>query len=123
MHMRREDTAEPRHPWGCVLRTPHFTLRTPHMIIGTCEIELLIPGSRSLKGKRFILKSLKDRLHHRFNVSVAEVDGHDLWQRGILGIAMVSTDVQHADRVLSEVVNFVERDRRVQILRYGVEMR
>jgi len=93
------------------------------MIIGTCEIDLFIPDSRSLKGKRFILKSLKDRIHHRFNVSVAEVDGHDLWQRGTLGIAVVSTGAQHADQVLSEVVNFVERDGRVQILEYGVRMR
>lgn len=93
------------------------------MIIGTCEMDLLIPESRSLKGKRFILKSLKDRIHHRFNVSVAEVDGHDLWQRGKLGIAVVSTDAQHAHQVLSEVVNFVERDRRVHLLGYGVEMR
>ena len=93
------------------------------MIIGTCEIDLLIPESHSLKGKRFILKSLKDRIHHRFNVSIAEVDEHNLWQRSRLGIAVVSTDAQHADQVLAEVVNFVERDGRVHILEYGVRMR
>lgn len=93
------------------------------MVIGTCEIDLLISESRSLKGKRFILKSLKDRIHRRFNVSVAEVDGHDLWKRGTLGIAVVSTGTRHADQVLSEVVNFVERDGRVQIIKYRVQMR
>ena len=93
------------------------------MIIGTCEIDLFIPESHSLKGKRFILKSLKDRIHHRFNVSIAEVDEHNLWQRSRLGIAVVSTDAQYADRVLAEVVNFIERDGRVHILEYGVHMR
>jgi len=65
--------------------------------------ELHLEGSQSLKDKRHILKSLKDRLHNRFNVSAAETDHHDLWQRAELSVCVVSTDRGHADSVLREV--------------------
>ncbi|HID11975.1 MAG TPA: DUF503 domain-containing protein [Candidatus Latescibacteria bacterium] len=92
------------------------------MLVGTCEIQLWFPGSRSLKEKRFAMKSLKDRIRARFNVSVAEVDGHGLWQRGALGVAMASTETDHIHRVLSEVVRFVEGDGRVEVLDYRMEV-
>jgi len=64
--------------------------------------ELHLPASQSLKDKRHVLKSLKDRLHHRFNVSAAETDHHDLWQRAELTVGVVTTDRGHAERVLRE---------------------
>ncbi len=64
---------------------------------------LHLEGCQSLKDKRHILKSLKDRLHNRFNVSAAETDHHDLWQRAELSVCVVSTDRGHADSVLREV--------------------
>lgn len=65
--------------------------------------ELHLPACQSLKDKRAVLKSLKDRLHHRFNVSVAETAHQDLWQRAELAASVVSTDRRHAERVLREV--------------------
>lgn len=65
--------------------------------------ELHLPGSQSLKDKRQILKSLKDRLHNRFNVSVAETAHQDLWQRAELAAAVVSNERRHAENVLREV--------------------
>ena len=65
--------------------------------------ELHLPACQSLKDKRAILKSLKDRLHHRFNVSVAETAHQDLWQRAELAASVVSTDRRHAESVLREV--------------------
>ena len=59
------------------------------MVVGVCTIEIHLPYSRSLKDKRKVLKSLKDRLRGRHNISLAEVDGQDLWQRAVLGIAAV----------------------------------
>ena len=69
--------------------------------------ELHIAASHSLKEKRQVLKSLKDRLHHRFNVSAAETAHHDLWQRAELTVCVVLTDRGHADSVLREADRLV----------------
>ena len=88
-----------------------------------CELDLYLPGSQSLKDKRQVLKSLKDRIRNRFSVSVAEVDHNDLWQRSVLGMAVVSTATNHANEVLSKAVRFVEQDLRVEVLDYSIEHR
>ena len=62
------------------------------MIVGVTVWELHLPACQSLKDKRTIVKSLKDRMHNRFNVSVAETGHQDLWQRAELTAAVVSTD-------------------------------
>jgi hypothetical protein len=77
------------------------------VIVGVTVWELHLPGCQSLKDKRTIVKSLKDRLHHRFNISVAETAHHDLWQRCELTAAVVSTDRRHAESVLREADELV----------------
>jgi uncharacterized protein YlxP (DUF503 family) len=72
------------------------------MIVGLMVWELHLGACQSLKDKRAVLKSLKDRLHQRFNVSVAETAHHDLWQRAELTASVVSTDRRHAESVLRE---------------------
>ena len=62
------------------------------IIVGLCTVELFIPESQSLKDKRQVLLSLKDRLREKFNLSVAEVDGQDLWQKAVLGLACVANE-------------------------------
>lgn len=74
--------------------------------IGVLILELRLEESHSLKDKRHYVKSLKDRLRAKFNVSVAEIDYHDLWQRGLVAVATVSGDQSHAEQVLQNV----ERD-------------
>ena len=91
------------------------------MVVIVGEVQLHLPESRSLKDKRQVLKSVKERVRNRFNVSVAETDYLDLWQRSTLAIAIVSTDVAHADDVLTKAVDFIESDGRVQILEVSVE--
>lgn len=70
--------------------------------------ELQLVACRSLKDKRQILKSLKDRLHNRFNVSAAETAHHDLWQRAELTVCVVSNERGHAENVLREADRLVE---------------
>ena len=77
------------------------------MIVGVIVWELHLPASQSLKDKRSVLKSLKDRLHQRFNVSVAETAHQDLWQRAEITAAVVSTDRHHAESVLREADRLV----------------
>ncbi|MFV1956336.1 MAG: DUF503 domain-containing protein [bacterium] len=78
------------------------------MFIGILKLTLYIPESGSLKGKRRVLRSLKDRLKNQFNVSVAEVDHHDLWQKATVAVALVTTDRRHADKSLQKILGKVE---------------
>ncbi|MBI2468439.1 MAG: DUF503 domain-containing protein [Candidatus Rokubacteria bacterium] len=71
-------------------------------------VELHFPGVESLKGKRHVLKGLKERVKNRFNVSVAEVDHEDLWQRATLAVACVANDSRLANEVVSKAVNLIE---------------
>jgi uncharacterized protein YlxP (DUF503 family) len=68
--------------------------------IGVLTLEMRLNGSHSLKDKRHIVQSLKERLRHKFNVSVAEIDFQDLWQRAVVAAVTVSSDHGHAALVL-----------------------
>jgi uncharacterized protein YlxP (DUF503 family) len=74
--------------------------------LGTVEVHL--PDVGSLKGKRRALKGLKEKLRRRFEISVAEVDHHDAWQRATLALACVSGDARHANQVISKAMDFLE---------------
>jgi uncharacterized protein YlxP (DUF503 family) len=92
------------------------------MVVGLANIDIHIPESGSLKNKRHFLKGIKDRVKNKFNVSIAEVDHNDLWQRATLGVSVVANQKQFANRVLSQVVDFVGRENGVQILDYSIEL-
>jgi hypothetical protein len=89
--------------------------------VGTLRIEFLVAGATSLKDKRRVVKGLKDRLRHRFNVSVSEVDFQELWQRSAVGVAAVGTDGAFVAEVLEKVLALVRRDRSIQLLRHDIE--
>ena len=78
------------------------------MIIGVLRLTLLLHGVGSLKEKRGILKRLRDRVRHRFNVSWAEVDDQDEHGRATIGVVAVSSDVRYLDGQLNKVVEEVE---------------
>ena len=71
--------------------------------IGVLTLELHIEGAHSLKDKRHVVKSLKDRLRGRFNVAVSEIDYHDVWQRSLLAAVTVSSGRTRAEQVLQSV--------------------
>ena len=74
------------------------------MIIGSLRVRLLVRESRSLKDKRQVVRSIKDRLRNEFNVSVAEVDAEDHRQVAVLGLAMVGRDASHVKAALEQIV-------------------
>ena len=80
------------------------------MVVGVIAWELHLAGCQSLKDKRRVVKSLKDRLHHRFNVSAAEVDHLDVWQRASLAASVVSNDHRHAEEVLTSCDRLVQSE-------------
>ena len=92
------------------------------MLIGTATVELYLPGTFSLKEKRFVLKSMKQRIRNNYNVSIAEIDYHDKWQRACLGIACVSNDRRFLDTTLTKVLNTIDREGRVEVLNQVTEI-
>jgi hypothetical protein len=74
-------------------------------------MELRIPGSGSLKGKRQVVKSLAARLRREFNISVAEVGSQDTWQTAVIGVVCVSSDADYAHGLLTRIVHWVEESR------------
>ncbi len=92
------------------------------MTIGVCTLELMIYEANSLKEKRMVLKSILERIKSRYNVSIAEVDLNDVWRRAVIGISCVSNDTVHANQMISNVTKFIERDGRVEIIHYDVEI-
>lgn len=91
------------------------------MHIGVCIIDLSIAGSHSLKEKRRIIKSIKDRVRNKFNVSIAEIDNLDRHQLGTFGIVCISNDNKHVNRVLSKVVDLVDDMRLAVIEDYEIQ--
>lgn len=81
------------------------------MTVGACRVTLRLPENGSLKGKRQVVRSLTTRLRSKFNVSVAEVEGQDSWQRAVIGITCVSNDARHAREQLDRVVAFIASTR------------
>ncbi len=91
------------------------------MLVGTLRLRLMIREARSLKDKRQIVSSIKDRLHNRFNVSVAEVEAQDHRQMAVLGIAMVSNESQHLRAALSQIVEAIRAHPVAQLIDYELE--
>lgn len=92
------------------------------MTIGFCQIDLHLPQSNSLKGKRRILKSLVDRIRKRFNVACAEIAENGKWQKAVLGVACISNGSRHADEMLSKVVDLVRQEGEAILLDYKIEL-
>jgi uncharacterized protein YlxP (DUF503 family) len=93
------------------------------VIVGVRTWELHLAGCHSLKDKRRVVKSLKDRLHQRFNVSAAEVDHQDLWQRAALACSVVTTDRRHAEEVLASCDRLVAGNPLVHVVASELEWR
>ena len=86
------------------------------MIVGTLSLHLHLARPNSLKDKRRILRSLRDLVHQRFNVSVAEVDDQDVWQSAVLGLSAVGTDTPYVQEVLSHVEKFIRSNPEISIV-------
>ncbi len=78
------------------------------MFVSVARITLQIPESGSLKAKRQILRRVTDRVKARFNASVAEVADNDLWQKAVVGVAVIGNDTRHVNEQLEKIIHFVD---------------
>ncbi|MCB0274040.1 MAG: DUF503 domain-containing protein [Calditrichaeota bacterium] len=91
------------------------------MIVAVLRVELYIPGSTSLKDKRAVLRSVKDRLSKKFNVSVAETDHQDKWQRAELGFAQVGSDYGFLEQNINKIFNILDNAHDFEVVDHLVE--
>jgi hypothetical protein len=92
------------------------------MVVGACELRLVVRGARSLKEKRQAVRSIKDRLAELFPVAVAEVDDLDKWQSIVLGVAAVGNDGRHVQSLLQSVVDKVAANPHAELVRSEIEI-
>jgi len=92
------------------------------MPVGLLTLELHLPEARSLKDKRQVLRSLKDRLRANFNVAVAELDFEDTWQRSVVGVVTVSNEEHHVEEALQKVLAEADRILGPLLTSYAVDL-
>lgn len=92
------------------------------MVVGLCTVELYLPDGHSLKAKRQVLSSLKTRLRGRFNISVAEVGDHDLWQKAVLGLVCVANETARVNQELDRALNVIRANPSSELLQSRIEM-
>ncbi|HBH97759.1 MAG TPA: DUF503 domain-containing protein, partial [Candidatus Omnitrophica bacterium] len=93
------------------------------MIVGVLHVDLHLPFAQSLKDKRSVLKSLKDQLHNRFHIAVAEDDANVKWQRAALGIAALGGDRVTVERCFQQIVEWLDTNRFIELIRVEQEWR
>ncbi|MCK5009236.1 MAG: DUF503 domain-containing protein [Deltaproteobacteria bacterium] len=92
------------------------------MVVGICCLDLRISENNSLKGKRRILKRIIERVKHKFNVSIAEVGNHDLWQSSKIGFCMVGNDKRFINSALDKIIYFIEEINIAEITKSDFEI-
>ena len=91
------------------------------MVIGCCSVKFYLHGNNSLKGKRRVIRAIKDRLKNDFNVSIAEIGYQDVWQSINLGIAAVGVDRPYIDGLMTKVIDAIERMNLAEIVECKTE--
>lgn len=92
------------------------------MTIGVLHLDLRVPGARSLKDKRRVVKSLKDQLKNRYNCSVAEVDLKDVWGRARIAACVIGDDSRFVNTQLDEIARFAANKSGAELLDYQIEL-
>ncbi len=92
------------------------------MIVGAALVELHVHGSRSLKQKRGVVQSIKQRVRNRFNLSVSEVGGQDTWQRAVLGLSAAGSEAAGVRSTLERAIDFIEQLHLAEVLNSDIEL-
>lgn len=91
-------------------------------VVGRCELDLFIENSHSLKEKRRIIKSIKERLKNQYNIAVCEFGDMSLWQRSQLGLVSCGNERSIVDTTLKRAIDFLNHVHVISLLNYTIEM-
>ncbi len=91
------------------------------MIVGILTLQVSVFDAMTLKDKRRVIKSLKDRIGNKYNVSIAEVAYNDKIRTSMLGVAMVANETRFVESALAEVVNFIRKIPQLTLVDYSIE--
>lgn len=92
------------------------------MTIGILRLEIFIHYSNSLKAKRMVLHSIKQKLRNNFNVAVAQVDDEDKWQKTTIAVVGVERDRKNMNSILSKIIDFVEGFGNINLINHEMEL-
>jgi len=92
------------------------------MVVAMARLTLIIHDNASLKGKRKVVKSLVEKVRHRFDAAVAEVEDHDLWQKAKIGVALVGNDARLLQTRLEAIAHFIDNQHVAEIVDSYVEL-
>ena len=91
------------------------------LIIGLLTVDLFLPASGSLKEKRMVIKAIKDKIRHKFNVSIAEVDFLDKWQRARLAVVQVGNSYSFIEKNMTAIFTMIEANGICEIVEHNLE--
>ncbi|SFH53102.1 hypothetical protein SAMN05192551_101390 [Tindallia magadiensis] len=92
------------------------------MKVGICTFNLMMYEGNSLKEKRMIVKSVIERIKSRYNVSIAEIADQDKWRLATIGFCCISNNKSHVEKTIQEVVRFLEKDGRMELMNIDMEV-
>jgi len=92
------------------------------MVVALTRLTIILHDNASLKGKRKVVKSLIEKVRHKFEAATAEVDDHDLWQKAKIGVALVGNDATLLEARLQQIMHFMEAQYPVEIVDSHVEL-
>jgi uncharacterized protein len=99
-----------------------YIQKEDNMVTGVAHIDFILHESMNLKDKRSVVKKIIDRSRNRFNAAISEVDHLDLYQRGKIGVAVISNNRRHANSMLDNIVNFIEGMHIIDIINIQIEL-
>ncbi len=108
----------------CLVMTKYITEYLSEgifMVIGLVKMELYIPMAFSLKDKRRIIKSVIEKGRNRFNISISEIAKNDLWKNATLGVVTISNNKKHVEKVLTGLLDFMEKFDEFEVIEYSFE--
>lgn len=91
------------------------------MVIAVLKVDLYLHGAASLKDKRTIIRGIKDRLNNKFNISLAEIDFQDKWQRAQLGIVQVGNDYKYLEKNMNTIFGMLDSNTSAEIVEHSLE--
>ena len=92
------------------------------MIIGILSVSLHIPASQSLKDKRQVIKSLIEKTRNKFNVAMAEIGDHELWQKALFGVVCIANEKKFVNQILDQVLNFIRAIPVIHLIDFQIEI-